>query len=56
MLSAKGLPMFDGGDTPNLAIKQKSEIKPKVNVGDNINISYSINPKGKINRIKILKK
>lgn len=55
IISAKGLPMFDGGDTPNVAIKQKSEIKPKINVGDKINISYSINQNGKINRVKYAK-
>jgi len=52
MLSARGLPMFDGGNTPNVAIKQKSEIKPKINVGETLHISYSIKGE-KINRVKI---
>jgi len=54
IISAKGLNVFDGGDTPNVAIKQKSEIVPKIKVGDNINISYSISKTNKINRVKIL--
>lgn len=56
----RGAPMFDGGDTPNVAIQTKCEIVPKIKVGDQIEISYAV--KGmyrnikNINRVKVLSK
>lgn len=52
MISVKGAPMFDGGNSMNVAIQNKSEIKPKINVGDKIKITYSMT-NSKINRVKI---
>jgi len=37
--------MFDGGNTPNVAIETKCEIIPKIKEGDLINISYSVENK-----------
>lgn len=57
--TARGAKMFDGGNTPNIAISQKQKINILVKAGDEIKISYS--NKGEfrgvktINRVKILK-
>lgn len=52
MTSHKGHEMFDGGNTPNVAICSHDTIIPKIKVGDIISISYC--EKGtSINRVKI---
>lgn len=53
MTSHKGAEMFDGGTLPNVAVEFHSEIKPKINAGDEICISFS-NVDGKIKRVRII--
>ena len=53
MTSHKGAEMFDGGTLPNVAVEFHSEIKPKINAGDEICISFS-NIDGKIKRVRII--
>lgn len=53
MESARGAQMFDGGDTPNVAISTPAVITPKVRIGDELNISYSVMG-SKLKRVKIL--
>ena len=54
LTSHKGAEMFDGSDKmPNVAVEFHSEIKPKINAGDEICISFS-NIDGKIKRVKII--
>jgi hypothetical protein len=56
----KGLSMFDGGDTPNVAIVDSTKIVPTVNTGDVIKISGNhcyTSPKNgavKLNRVKLV--
>lgn len=56
----KGHSMFDGGDTPNIAIVDSTEIKPSVSVGDVIKvkgIQCYISPRNgsiKLNRVKLV--
>lgn len=56
----KGLPMFDGGDTPNVAIVDSTKIEPSIKVGDVIKINgvhcYTSPKNGaiKLNRVKLV--
>jgi len=53
MTSHKGHEIFDGGNTPNVAICSNDTIVPKIKAGDIITISYC--EKGNsINRVKVI--
>lgn len=56
----KGHSMFDGGDTPNVAIVDSTKIQPSVSVGDVIKVKgvqCYVSPKNgavKLNRVKLV--
>lgn len=52
--SYRGAKMFDGGDTPNVAIETECEIIPTIKTGDKVDINYNISDNGKIKRVKLL--
>lgn len=49
----KGLPMFDGGTTPNVAIEKITTITPAISAGDIININF-VEVDGKMKRVKLI--
>ena len=51
--TAHGNPMFDGDNTPNMAIQFQSEIVPRIQEGDEITICYS-QSSNKISRVKLI--
>ncbi len=50
---ARGAKMFDGGKHPNWAMNMPCKIVPKINVGDELNITYKL--KGTFNGTKTIK-